>query len=173
MVDCSSAPISKHFAKTMESLMSCRRHIIRCQTVMPKHRPAQWIFGRRQRTFCPSNPAAFSRLDNSKLEEFERSKEISVVNIKSRFDEKTKSLLPLQSGDLVLIQDPITKKCTKEGKIMKTRRSGRSYLIQVDGKFTLRNRIYLRPARTNDAPPGDGSQENDDEQENLRRSSRP
>ena len=51
----------------------------------------------------------------------------------------------LSVGTRVLIQHPITKLWSQEGKVSEIREGGRSYIVEVDGKSFIRNRRFLRP----------------------------
>ena len=52
---------------------------------------------------------------------------------------------PLASGEIVRMQDPITKLWDSEGKIIRARESGRSYELERQGKNNvIRNNIFLK-----------------------------
>ncbi|CAB4046263.1 Hypothetical predicted protein, partial [Paramuricea clavata] len=58
---------------------------------------------------------------------------------------RLKAELPLEIGDLVLLQNPLTKKWKERGIILRQRNHGRSYQVETeDGWTTLRNRKFLK-----------------------------
>ena len=106
--------------------------------------PAQWLFGRRQRTDAPALPQAYRRLSNEELESFEdrRREEMKVST--------GKGLPPLEVGQLVIIQNPITRRWDSRGTITSKRERSRSYYVDIDGRQFLRNRRFLRPCLNQD-----------------------
>ena len=85
-------------------------------------------------------------------------------------------LKTLNSGQRVLVQNPISKSWDKKGIVLDVRPDGRSYEVNIDsGKFFVRNRAFLRPI--SDSPLHQDSQlsnspPDSDEPATLRRSSR-
>ena len=47
-------------------------------------------------------------------------------------------------GEIVRIQDPIKRLWNKTGEIIELRNTGRSYVINVDGKSVVRNQRFLK-----------------------------
>ena len=111
--------------------------------------PAQWLFGRRQRTDVPALPQAYERLSNEEIRFFEAQRRKEVVDGAKG---SSRSLPPLSIGQLVLIQDPKTNKWTSRGTITEIRAKGRSYYVNIDGKKKLRNRRFLRPCLNQQLP---------------------
>jgi hypothetical protein len=106
--------------------------------------PAQWIFGRRQRTKIPGIPHLYHRIETERIREHEEKRNINKEKEKSRFDQKAKELPKLTTGDKVLIQDPKSRKWDEEGLVI-ARENERSYLVQrSNGTKFLRNRKMLK-----------------------------
>ena len=111
--------------------------------------PAQWILGRRQRTNIPALPQAYRRLSNEEIEKFEtlRREEVEARSKKDR-----RKLPPLQVGQLVIVQDPVSGRWDSRGTVKSVRRKRRSYLIDIDGQEYLRNRRFLRSCLIQELP---------------------
>ena len=105
--------------------------------------PAQMFIGRRQRTHLPCLSVAYEPIDQS-LAAQSRAEERQ--RIKIRHDENAKELPPLQTGQEVLLQHPVTKQWDSQGRIVSTRVDGRSYEVQTKNGIFLRNRRFLRPS---------------------------
>ena len=112
--------------------------------------PAQWLFGRRQRTDTPALPQAYRRLSDEEIEFHENRRREEVRDAAKKHSRR--SLPPLEVGQLVLIQHPITNRWISRGTIVEIRDRGRSYYIDIDGKRYLRNRRFLRPCLNQDLP---------------------
>ena len=111
--------------------------------------PAQWLFGRRQRTNIPALPHAYRRLSNEEIEKFEtlRREEVEARSKKDR-----RRMPPLQVGQLVALQDPVSGRWDSRGTVKSVRKKRRSYLIDIDGREYLRNRRFLRPCLIQELP---------------------
>jgi hypothetical protein len=64
----------------------------------------------------------------------------------SKFNSDKKTLSILEIGSLVRMRDHALKCWNKLGTINSIRRNGRSYYVECDGKYYLRNRCDLKPA---------------------------
>ena len=132
----------KNFKKALMEYRNTPRH--------DKLSPAQWLFGRRQRTDTPALPQAYRRLSNEELERFEtlRREEVEKRNKRRHF----RSLPPLVVGQIVSVQNPITNRWDSRGTIVKVRDRSRSYLVDINGTEYLRNRKFLRPCLIQELP---------------------
>ena len=117
--------------------------------------PAQWLYGRRQRTDAPAIPSAYERVPETKLAEHEARREERMEKHQSYADQTSHSLNPMKPGDKVIAQNMLTKRWDAQGTIISRRRDGRSYWIDIDDRRYIRNRKFLRPCTTPD-PPDDG-----------------
>ena len=107
--------------------------------------PAQWFFGRRQRTEAVALPSAYDRINDSEISEHESRRREEMEKRKINVDQSSKSLPALSVGTQVIVQNPITKRWDSTAVITK-KRNDRSYTIRNEsGKFYLRNRKFLRP----------------------------
>ena len=107
--------------------------------------PAQWLFNRRQRTQTAAHPSAFSKLSDDDLHSHEIRREEIKDSAKNHFNQTSKSLPVLQVDDDVLIQNHRTMRWDLHGKILDVRDDGRSYLLNLNGSQTFRNRQFLKP----------------------------
>jgi hypothetical protein len=103
--------------------------------------PAQFMFGRRQRTQVPAHP----QLLREEIPHEQLLKERPL-----RKDWAGKSLPPLEPGSNVRVQDPLTKRWDSTAKVVESRDTGRSYIVENYEKQFLRNRRFLKP--TNSEP---------------------
>ena len=106
--------------------------------------PAQWLYGRRQRTDVPAVPQAYRRLSNEEIDSFDERRREGEMEVK-----KPRSMPQLKVGQEVLVQNPksslpTSKRWETKGTIVK-KRSRRSYIINIDGREYLRNRRFLKP----------------------------
>ena len=73
-------------------------------------------------------------------------------------------LAPIAIGQTVLLQNPLTKAWTSQGKITGIRPNGRSYNILMDNKKEfIRNRAFMRPIKDDpikDEPDDDAPDDN-------------
>ena len=114
--------------------------------------PAQWLFGRRQRTDAPAIPAAYDRIPDAKFAEHEARREEKMDKHRSYSDQSSRPLKPMKPGDKVIAQNTLTKRWDTRATIISRRRNGRSYLINSDGRNYVRNRKFLRPCLIPDPP---------------------
>jgi hypothetical protein len=54
-------------------------------------------------------------------------------------------LVPFEVGTAVLLQDPISKRWDEQGNIVEVSSTGRSYLVDMNGRLLWRNCRFLRP----------------------------
>ena len=116
--------------------------------------PAQWLYGRRQRTEAVAIPHAYKRITEEEFSEHEARRGKRMKKDKGNADKASRSLEPLRPGDIVYVQDPKSSRWDSTARITE-KRSRRSYIIEADGRKYLKNRKFLRPCpRPN--PPDDG-----------------
>ena len=110
--------------------------------------PAQWLFGRRQRTLLPANPQAYARVSDERLEEHERLRVLG-ADRKRKKTGTTRTPFEFVKGDIVRVQDLRTGRWTNLAKVIGLRNEGRSAIVLIDGDDTprLRNRTKLHFVR--------------------------
>jgi hypothetical protein len=107
--------------------------------------PAQWFFGRQQRTRTPAHPHVFSRISDSAFLDAEERREEEMDQVKGKA--KKAVLPPFKIGEKVRVQDPKSKQWNSFAIITDIRRNKRSYVIEFDnGRTSIRNRRFLRKA---------------------------
>jgi hypothetical protein len=135
--------------------------------------PAQWLFGRRLRTFTPASSAVYSRVSDAEFKNAVEKKKKVINTQEGYFNVKCKNLPKLSVGADVLIQDPQSKLWNSRGKIAAIRENKRSYLVSVNGRNFVRNRKFIRPLLvTSDGDDDESKQESTEITPNLRRSQR-
>ena len=112
--------------------------------------PAQWLFGRRQRTSLPT--VNYDRLSNQVIKDHEGDKERNNEKVKDTFDRSTKESMSFKDGSPIVVQDHKTKRWDLPGHIIKRRQSnrGRTYIVEVNGRQYVRNRRFIRPRVADD-----------------------
>ena len=105
--------------------------------------PAQWLYGRRQRTEAVAIPQAYKRITEEEFSEHEARRGKRMKKDKSNADKASRSLKPLRPGDIVYVQDPKSSRWDSTARIFK-KRSQRSYIIEADGRKYLKNRRFLK-----------------------------
>ena len=106
------------------------------------HSPAQWMFGRRQRSILPALPTVFEAgFDEG---DAEAKRERSKNRIKKRYDERSAAIPEPNIGSQVMIQNPKSKKWNVQGTIVAKSASGRSYDIATEGEIMRRNRRFIK-----------------------------
>ena len=109
--------------------------------------PAQWLFGRRQRTDTAASPLAYERISDQQFKAHETKRGERIEKRKTHFDQASRPLEQLKLGDEVYIQDSKNLRWDTTGTIVEKR--GRSYAVEAEGKTSLRNRRHLRPCQVN------------------------
>ena len=106
--------------------------------------PAEMLFGRMQRCELPSLPQhQEERVD---LEAAVAAREATQQRQREYQQQHAIALRPLQLGEWVRIQDPITHQWTAKGIVLAVRDSGHSYDLETEcGTLTTRNRRFLKP----------------------------
>jgi len=101
--------------------------------------PSELLFGHQLRDMIPTPREEY--LPNLKAKVTEKLEKAKLIPTKPG------TKLPiLQPGQEVFIQDPITKRWTKEGKILRQAQNNREYMIETkSGKVFRRNRRFLKP----------------------------
>ena len=107
--------------------------------------PAQLFFGRRQRTLLPTLPSA---LDGINQESAQKSRRSTTSTAKQNKDLHAVQHPPLDIGDYVRVQNPITGLWDMCGNVREICDHGRSYIIQFEDNHELRrNRRFLKKIR--------------------------
>jgi hypothetical protein len=102
--------------------------------------PSEAFLGRQVRGKLPH--IGLSKFNGERFQEVRRKEN---ENVKERYDSKAYELPPLQIGNKVRIQDPVSKEWTKIGTIVSIHENGRSYeLLTEEGKECRRNRRFIR-----------------------------
>ena len=114
--------------------------------------PAQWLYGRRQRTDAPAIPSAYDRIPDATFAEHEARREEKMEKYQSYKDESSRSLAQMEPGDKVIAQNMLTKRWDAQATIVSRRRDGRSYWVDIDDRKFVRNRKFLRPCLIPDPP---------------------
>ena len=112
--------------------------------------PAEWYFGRRQRTNAVAHPDAYKRIDDETFAKHEEKRKELVAQSKSYFDRHTTSHIPLEEESRAMMQNQTTKRWDIPVTVADIRPTGSYWVISDDGGQYLRNRRFLRPI-TNDS----------------------
>ena len=106
--------------------------------------PAQLVLGRPLRDCLPAHPRSFAPEWQAPVEELEQRTERVKKRRTERYNLSARTLPPLQVGNNVLIQHPVTKRWATPGKIIEIG-PNRDYLIKTSsGSVMRRNRRFLR-----------------------------
>ena len=104
--------------------------------------PAEMFFSRRQRTQLPTLPQSFDTVDEEKVVS---SCDQKRTRAKRGFDKHSVIIQPLVEGDLVLLQNPLSKRWDEKGIVKSSLNNGRSFVVELQsGKTTRRNQRFLR-----------------------------
>ena len=133
--------------------------------------PAQMFFGRRLRTQLPHLADATNLDPSNALKGAQKRKN----NTKKW--EPRRNLNELEIGQKVLVQDPITLKWDKQGRIKNVRKGKRSYEVRLsNNKLYIRNKRFIRPdnstSKETEEVEDQNKSQNDQERQPLRRSKR-
>ena len=133
--------------------------------------PAQMFFGRRLRTQLPHLADATNLDPSNALKGAQKRKN----NTKKW--EPRRNLNELEIGQKVLVQDPITLKWDKQGRIKNVRKGKRSYEVRLsNNKLYIRNKRFIRPDNSTSKETEEVEDQNkspdDQERQPLRRSKR-
>ena len=114
--------------------------------------PAQWALGRRQRSSSPALPKAYDRLSDQALSEALNRREEVMAKVKKDVDAGRKTLTRLPVGTFVVMQDHKSKRWIHRGTIVEKNVNPKrnTYVVEINGKRYLRNRIFLRPCLNQD-----------------------
>jgi hypothetical protein len=135
----------KHLLGKTETFIDFRKALLEYRNT-PRYdglSPAQWYYGRRQRTEAAALPSAYNRLTQEQIEKHE--------NLRRRRGEDkhrtttTRDRQALAVGTRVLSQNMKTRRWDKWATIISKRPDGRSYEVVIEGVTHLRNRRFLRP----------------------------
>ena len=107
--------------------------------------PAQWYLGRRQRTEAVAFPSAYARIPDQTFADHEAQRRKKTEKLRIHANRPSRPKPNLHVGQPVIAQHVLTKRWDQRGMITEDRDSGRSYLVQINGRKYLRNRRFLRP----------------------------
>ena len=107
--------------------------------------PAQWYFGRRQRTEAVAFPSAYERIPDCIVAEHELQRQRKTDKLRTHANKSSRPKQQLHIGQPVIAQHVLTKRWDQRGEIVENRDNGRSYLVQMNGRQYLRNRCFLCP----------------------------
>eukprot|EP00094_Tigriopus_californicus_P010207 TCALIF_09846-PA protein Name:"Similar to K02A2.6 Uncharacterized protein K02A2.6 (Caenorhabditis elegans)" AED:0.34 eAED:0.34 QI:0/0/0/0.33/0.5/0.66/3/0/439 len=110
--------------------------------------PAQWLFGRRQRSFAPASSRAYERIVDQNIDKSLQDKQNNESSSKEYHDLHAHSLKKLPIGTHFRIQNPQTKRWDLTGTVLDMRSSDRSSVLVVDGVQMLWNRRFIKPIQT-------------------------
>ena len=108
--------------------------------------PAEILYGHSIRSIVPATLQSYANSWKEKLKMWDET--ISTLREKEmkRYNEKAKPLKPLQIGQNVRLQDPVTKKWDRFGNIVGIGKN-RDYHVRLpSGRVFWRNRRFVRPA---------------------------
>ena len=108
--------------------------------------PAQWYYGRRQRTDAVAFPAAYDRIPDATLVLHEARRGKKARKLQSCANKSSRHRAPLEPGQVVIAQHMLTKRWDQRATILESRSNGRSYVVKINGRSYLRNRRFLRPS---------------------------
>ena len=134
----------KHLLGKTKSYIDFRKALLEYRNT-PRYdglSPAQWYYGRRQRTEAPALPSAYDRLSRGQFavhEEIRRKRKEGKHQPTSTRDRPI-----LAVGTKVLSQNMKTRRWDRWATVMSKRPDGRSYEVSIDGRVHLRNRRFLR-----------------------------
>ena len=135
--------------------------------------PAQWAFGRRQRSGCPALPKAYDRIKDHDFEKALARREEMVEKAKVDFDGDRKILPGFPIGAHVYSQDFKNKRWSHRGTIV-INKNNRTYGLRINGRLFWRNRKFLKLCRNDpeDSLPDQDILEETEPEPELRRSKR-
>lgn len=108
--------------------------------------PAQMVFGRSIRSIVPVPTAQYKKEWNEIRRAYDKKADRIRELAQEKYNERAHSLSELQEGDVVRIQNHVTKRWDKIGQIVRAVPNRRNYWIrQESGRILRRNRKYLRP----------------------------
>ena len=113
--------------------------------------PAQWAFGRRQRTRLPVHGDKLGRISDGQLEAATARRAKQQQYAKDYHDQHARDLPILQAGQKVWVQHPKTKRWKIKAVIVKLDKRQRTYTVRSGNSFYTRNRRFIRP-RHKDIP---------------------
>ena len=135
--------------------------------------PAQWAFGRRQRSGCPALPKAYDRIKDEDFKKALARREEMVEKAKVDFDGDRKILPGFPIGAHVYSQDFKNKRWNHRGTIV-VNKNNRTYGLRINGRLFWRNRKFLKLCRNDseDSLPDQNIPEETEPEPELRRSKR-
>ena len=120
--------------------------------------PAQWAWGRRQRSEAPALASAYNRISDQEIENALNKRGEVLDKVKQKFDKNRKSKSVLLVGTEVIMQDKRdpngkTGRWRRRGTIVEKKKHGNTYVIEANGYRYLRSRLFLRPVSGQEVVP--------------------
>ena len=143
---CAVREVKKLLAKT--STYKDFRQALRNYRNCPRYyglSPAQWYFGRRQRTEAVALASAYNRIPEHVIANHESQRRRRTDKKRIHANKSSRPKPPMQTGQHVIAQHLLSKRWDLRGEIIESRDGGRSYLVLMNGRRYLRNRRFLRP----------------------------
>ncbi len=144
--ECAVREVKKLLAKT--STHKLFQQALRNYRNSPRYdglSPAQWYFGRRQRTEAAAFPSAYARIPDQTFADHEAQRRRRTEKLRTHANKSSRPKSHLHIGQPVIAQHVLTKRWDQRGMITEDRNNGRSYLVQINNRKYLRNRRFLRP----------------------------
>ena len=112
--------------------------------------PAELLFGRELADFLPVNPKSYQLHPywERQIQRNNKQRTMRHKRLIDRYNVGTRELKPLSIGQLVIIQNPITKRWDRFGTVLKAM-PHRKYQLKLHdtGNVTYRNRRFLKPKK--------------------------
>ncbi|ODN00004.1 Transposon Tf2-6 polyprotein [Orchesella cincta] len=107
--------------------------------------PAELVFGFPIRTKLPLHRAQFAKEWRKQMAEADTRASRLKEKALSHYNTTARPLPHLKRGEIVRVQDPVTKEWTRIGEVIDAHHRGRSYTIRTEsGRVFWRNRKFLR-----------------------------
>ena len=107
--------------------------------------PAQWYFGRQQRTEVIAFPLAHERISDKVIANHELQRWKKADKLRAHANKSSRPKPQMRLGQQVIAQHLLSKRWDLRGEIIEIRDNGRSYLVQINSRRYLRNYRFLRP----------------------------
>ena len=127
----------KDFQQALRNYCNCPRY--------DRLSPAQWYFGRQQRTEVVAFPSAYDRIPEHVIANHKLQRRRKADKLRAHTNKSSRPKPQMHPGQQVIAQHLLSKRWDLRGEIIENRDNGRSYLVQINGRRYLRNRRFLRP----------------------------
>ena len=113
--------------------------------------PAQMVFGHPIRSTVPAHQSSFGPQWQKPFEDAKESASKQAGSARDRYNQRAHALPPLQQGQDVRVQDPSTKRWTKQGIVISCGRRRDYRVLLPNGRTYWRNRRFLKSDFTRSA----------------------